>query len=335
MGWTLSRSGALLALGIGVAAGLPASSPKAAGWEPSQPVRLVVPGSVGGGADEMARVIQGIVSRHKLMGQPIEVVLRPGRGGAEGFAEVQAARGNPHVMVMGLTNLFTTPLAAGTPGWREMTPVSMLALDQFVLWVNAASPHRTVAQFIEAAKAGGAQVGGTGSKQEDELIASAMAKATGGRFTYTPLRGGAEVAQALVERQVDATVNNPSEAVADWMAGKLRPLCVFHGARLEATAKVTDTQAWSDIPTCKEAGLNVEYSMLRGIFLPAGVSAEQRAFYEELFKRVRGTPTWRETLENGVFNPMSLSGDAFSQWLATEEGRHRDWMRAAGFLPQR
>ena len=134
MGWNLSRAGAALALGLAAAACFPASSPRAAGWEPSQPVRLFVPGSVGGGADEMARVVQGIVSRHKLMGQPIEVVLRPGKGGAESFAEVQAARGNPHVVMMGLTNLFTTPLAAGTPGWREMTPVSMLALDQFVLW---------------------------------------------------------------------------------------------------------------------------------------------------------------------------------------------------------
>ena len=328
------RPGALFALGLIAAASLPTASPRAAGWELSQPVRLFVPGSSGGGADEMARVIQGIVSRHKLMAQPLEVVLRPGKGGAESFSEVQSARGNPHVMVLGLTNLFTTPLATGTPGWREMTPVSMLALDQFVLWVNAASPHRTVAEFVAAAKAGSLQVGGTGSKQEDELITSAMARATGARFAYMPLRGGSEVAQALIERQVDATVNNPSEAVADWMSGKLRPLCVFHGARLEATAKVTDTQAWSDIPTCKEAGLNVEYSMLRGILLPPGVAAEQRAFYESLFKRMSETPAWKETLENGVFNPTMLSGDAFSQWLATEEERHREWMRAAGFLPK-
>ena len=212
--------------------------------------------------------------------------------------------------------------------------MSMLALGQFVLWVNAASPHQTVAQFVAAAKAGEMRVGGTGSKQEDELVTSAMARAAGGRFSYVPLRGGAEVAQALVEQRVDATVNNPSEAVADWTSGKLRPLCVFHNARLEATAKVTDTQAWSDIPTCKEAGLNVEYSMLRGVLLPAGVTAEQRAFYEELFKRVRATPGWKETLENGVFNPTTLSGEAFARWLATEEGRHRDWMRAAGFLPK-
>ena len=184
MDWTSFRPGAFLALGLAAAATcFPVASAQAAGWEPSQPVRLFVPGSVGGGADEMARVIQGIVARQKLMGQPIEVINRPGKGGAESFSEVQSARGNPHVLVMGVTNLFTTPLATGTPGWREMTPVSMLALDQFVLWVNAEFPHKTVAQFIEAAKAGGIQVGGTGSKQEDELITSAMGRAIGASFS--------------------------------------------------------------------------------------------------------------------------------------------------------
>ena len=46
-------------------------------------------------------------------------------------------------------------------------------------------------------------------------------------------------------------------------------------------------------------------------------------------------PAWKERLENGMFNPTMLSYDAFSQWLATEEGRHREWMAAAGFLPQK
>ena len=65
------------------------------------------------------------------------------------------------------------------------------------------------------------------------------------------------------------------------------------------------------------------------------MTAEQRAFYEGLFKRMSATPAWRETLENGMFNPTMLSGDAFSQWLTTEEARHREWMGAAGFLQRK
>ena len=71
-------------------------------------------------------------------------------------------------------------------------------------------------------------------------------------------KGGGEVAVQLVGNHVDSTVNNPIEAVAQWRAGKLRPLCVFDSKRMPYTAKVTADMAWSDIPTCKESGLPVD-----------------------------------------------------------------------------
>jgi putative tricarboxylic transport membrane protein len=92
-------------------------------WEPTRPVQLIVPAGTGGGADQMARVIQGIVSKHGLMKQPIVVVNKAGGAGAEGFLEIKAARGNPHQLIITLSNLFTTPLATGVPfNWRDLTP---------------------------------------------------------------------------------------------------------------------------------------------------------------------------------------------------------------------
>ena len=116
------------------------------GWEPTRPVQFIVPAGTGGGADQMARVIQGIVSKHELMRQPMVVVNKAGGAGAEGFLEAKGARGNPHMLVITLSNLFTTPLATGVPfNWQDLTPVAMMALDEFVLWVNADSPWKTVA----------------------------------------------------------------------------------------------------------------------------------------------------------------------------------------------
>ena len=106
----------------------------AAAWEPSKPVEFVVPAGTGGGADQMARFIQGVVAKHKLMAQPIVVVNKSGGAGAEGFLDVKGDKGNAHKIVITLSNLFTTPLATGVPfNWRDLTPVQMLALDQFVL----------------------------------------------------------------------------------------------------------------------------------------------------------------------------------------------------------
>jgi putative tricarboxylic transport membrane protein len=101
-------------LGLAVAAATFACGPALAAWEPSAPVELVVPAGTGGGADQMARFIQQMVTQHKLMSQPLNVVNRSGNSGAEGLLDVKAAQGNPHKLIITLSNLFTTPLATGT-----------------------------------------------------------------------------------------------------------------------------------------------------------------------------------------------------------------------------
>ena len=328
---SLCRRAALLSLPALLAAPTLARAQRA--WEPTRPVQFIVPAGTGGGADQMARVIQGIVSKHALMKQPLVVVNKAGGAGAEGFLEAKGARANPHMLVITLSNLFTTPLATGVPfNWRDLTPVKMMALDEFVLWVNASSPIKTVPEFADAARAGRIKIGGTGSRQEDQIITAALTKATGAQFTYVPFRGGGEVAVQLVGGHVDATVNNPIEAVTHWRSGTLRPLCVFDEKRLSNTEKMTATESWSDIPTCKESGLDVDYLMLRGIFMAPGVTPQQVAFFTNLLEKVRQTPDWAELMQQGAFNTTALTGEPFREWLGREETRHKSLMQEAGFL---
>ncbi len=323
------------AAGLAVAA-LGMTLPAAAAWEPTKPVEFVVPAGTGGGADQMARFIQGVIIKHKLMKQPMIVVNKSGGAGAEGFLDVQGAKGEPHKIVITLSNLFTTPLATGVPfNWKDMTPVAMLALDQFVLWTNAEAPYKNAKEYIAAVKAAGPskmKMGGTGSKQEDQILTSGLEKATGTKFIYIPFKGGGEVAVQLVGKHVDSTVNNPIEAVAQWRAGKLRALCVFDADRMPYKTKVTETQSWNDIPTCKEAGIPTDYVMLRGIFMPAGATPDQLAYYVDLFKKVRATEDWKDFMEKGAFNQTFLTGADYAKWLTSAETLHRDLMKEAGFL---
>jgi tripartite-type tricarboxylate transporter receptor subunit TctC len=318
-----------------LAAGLTISFPAAA-WEPTKPVEFVVPAGTGGGADQMARLLQGVITKNNLMKQPMIVVNKSGGAGAEGFLAIKDAKGDPHKIIITLSNLFTTPLATGVPfNWKDLTPVAMLALDQFVLWVNADTPYKTAKDYLDAVKAGGAnkfKMGGTGSKQEDQIITVAIEKATGTKFTYVPFKGGGDVAVQLVGKHIDSSVNNPIEAIAQWRAGSLRPLCVFDDERMPYKAKVTDTMSWNDIPPCKQAGVGVDYLMLRGIFMPAGVTKEQVDFYVDLFKKVRETPDWKKFMEDGAFNTTFLSGPEYAKWVEGAEKTHVDLMREAGFL---
>ena len=315
------------------------SAPAQAAWEPTKPVEFVVPAGTGGGADQMARLIQGIVIKHKLMKQPLIVVNKSGGAGAEGFLDIKGAKGDPHKIVITLSNLYTTPMATGVPfNWKDMTPVAMMALDQFVLWVNSETPYKTAGEYVAAVKAAGPlkmKMGGTGSKQEDQIITVGLEKATGTKFIYIPFKGGGEVAVQLVGKHIDSSVNNPVEAVAQWRAGKLRALCVFDDKRMTYKTKITDTQAWSDIPTCKESGIPMDYQMLRGIFMPAGVTADQKAFYVELIQKIRATPEWLDFMEKGAFNQTYMAGADFEKWVASAETIHHGLMQEAGFLAKK
>jgi putative tricarboxylic transport membrane protein len=325
----------LLASALAGLAALQAAAAFAA-WEPTKPVEFIVPAGTGGGADQMARFVQGVVAKHNLMKQPLVVINRSGGAGAEGFLDVKGAKGDPHKIVITLSNLFTTPLATGVPfNWKDLTPVAMLALDEFVLWVNAETPYKTAQDYAKAikdGKDGQFKMAGTGSKQEDQIITVALEKAVGKKMTYVPFKGGGDVAVQLVGKHVDSTVNNPIEAIAHWRAGALRPLCVFDSKPMPYPNKVTASLSWQDIPTCKSQGVNVEYLMLRGIFMPPGVTQDQVDFYVELFKKVRALPEWKKFEEDAAFNDTFMSGKAYADWVANAEATHRALMQEAGFI---
>jgi tripartite-type tricarboxylate transporter receptor subunit TctC len=313
-----------------------AAVPALAAWEPTKPVEFIVPAGTGGGADQMARFLQGVIAKHNLMKQPLIVVNKSGGAGAEGFLDVKEAKGDPNKLIITLSNLFTTPLATGVPfNWKDLTPVAMLALDEFVLWVNADAPYKTAQDYLNAVKAGNAgqfKMGGTGSKQEDQIITVALEKKFGKKMTYIPYKGGGDVAVQLVGKHVDSTVNNPIEAVAHWRSGALRPLCVFDTKPMPYPNKVTSTQSWQDIPTCKSQGLDVEYVMLRGIFMPGGVTQEQVDYYVDVFKKVRELPEWKKYTEEAAFNTTFMTGKQYVEWVANAENEHKTLMQEAGFI---
>ena len=330
-------SNKILSVGAACLGGLLALSPAPAkAWEPSHPIEIIVPAGTGGGADQMARTMQGIITKHSLTKQPVVVINKSGGAGGEGFLDVKNSKGNDHKLIITLSNLFTTPMATGIPvNWKDLTPVAMMALDEFVLWVNAEKPYKTAKEFVDAIKAApdnSFKMGGTGSKQEDQIITVALQKAIGKKMIYIPQAGGGAVAVQLVGNHVDSTVNNPIEAVAHWRGGKLRPLCVFDSKPMPYTDVIADGKSWADIPTCKSAGLDVEYLMLRGFFMGPGVKKEAVNYYVELFKKVRETPEWKKLMSDGAFNTTFMTGDEYAKWVANAEKTHEGLMREAGFL---
>ena len=315
----------LVALAILVSAIVPAE----AAWEPSKQIEFVVPAGTGGGADQMARLIHGIAEKHKLSPRPIIVVNKSGGAGAEGFLHVKGKKGDAHTIIITLSNLFTTPLATGVPfNWKDRTPIARLALDQFILWVNAETPYKTAAEYVAAVKAkpGQFKMGGTGSAQEDQIVTAMLEQALGLKFTYVPFKGGGEVCVNLVGKHVDSTVNNPIECASQWKGNKVRPLAVFDFARIPEGD-------WRGIPTVKEAlGADLNYLMLRGIFGAPEMPKEAVDWYIGFLKKVTETPEWKKYIEDAALKPAFAVGAEYVKWVEENEKLHRDLMAREGLL---
>ena len=101
---------------------------------------------------------------------------------------------------------------------------------------------------------------------------------------------------------------------------------------MDYNEKIAGDRSWSSIPTCKSAGIDVEYLMLRGFFMPPGVTQEQVDYYVDVFKKVRETPEWKKLMSDGAFNQSFMTGKQFLDWVANENKRHKDLMKAAGFM---
>jgi tripartite-type tricarboxylate transporter receptor subunit TctC len=162
-----------------------------ADWKPTKPVEFVVTSSPGGGTDNFARVVQSIIAKHKLMEQPVVVTNKGGGSGAEGFIYAKVATGDAHKLTFGTNNAYLLPYVAKLAYKAdELTPVAAMALDEFLLWVNASSPHKDAKSYIEAVKAKPEtfKMGGSQSKDTDQTLTSLIQDSTGAKFIYVPFQ---------------------------------------------------------------------------------------------------------------------------------------------------
>lgn len=314
-----------------------AAAPAVAAWEPTKPVEIVVAAGAGGASDQMARMMQLAVQKNNLMKQPIVVSLKGGASGAEALIYMKSSQGDPNKVLLAYSLIYMLPLTAKIPfNWRDLTPVSVLAMDEFILWTNTQLPYKNVKEFATAAKAANPpfKMGGTGSKREDHVLTVFLEKKTGAKFAYLPYKSGGEAATQLVGNHTASNVNNPSENLEVWRAGQVRPLCLFSKERIGYKNKVTDTMAWSDIPTCASEGVDVSYQMLRAMFLPGGVTAEQTAFYVDLFKKITQTTEYKEYMEKQALKPVWMTGHDMVKFLEEDDALNKGLLTEAGFVAQ-
>jgi putative tricarboxylic transport membrane protein len=292
--------------------------------QPTRPIEFVISTAPGGGSDIYARAMQGIIEKLKLSPQPVQPLNKEGGSGAVAFTYVFEKKGDMHYIMITLNSFFTTIITQKLPyKATDFTPIANMALDPFFLWVNDDSPWKTAGDFITAAKANSLVVAGTGSKQEDEALFDRIADSMGTKpFTYVPQTSGATVAAAVAGHQggVVASVNNPSEGLAFYQASpkKMRPLCAF----LPDSPK---TGTYANLVTCKSQGIAIDdYFIMRAIVAAPGLTAEQQAFWVDVFKKVYDSAEWKTFMDTNVLQPDFRSGVEFRQFLSQYQQVHQD-----------
>ena len=292
----------------------------AAAWKPRRPVEFVIMAGAGGGADRLARLIQSIIETEKLADVPFIPINRGGGSGAEALRYLRDKAGNPHIIMATLNSYYTTPIRNPSLGVNieQFTPIARLAEDTFVLWVNAESDINSVDDYVSAVRqAGGGswKMGGTGSGQEDSLVTAMLERAYGIEHTYVPFKGGGTVAKNLIGNHIDSTVNNPSEQLGFYQAGKSRPLAAFTEERIPT---------FSDVPTFGELGKdNMAYFMQRSVVAPPGINDEVREYYVNLFQKVYNSPTWRNYCRDKALQCAWLTGGDLQDYFLSEREKHR------------
>jgi tripartite-type tricarboxylate transporter receptor subunit TctC len=333
----MAKSAGIPSVLLASAFALASAQAVAAEWRPAKPIEFIATAGPGGGTDNFARAVQSIITKHKLVEQPIVVTNKGGGSGAEGYTYTKAMAGDPYKIVFGTSNAWTQPMVSKVAyNYTDLTPIAAMAQDEFLLWVKQDAPYQNVTDYLKAVAAkppGDFKMGGAQSKDTDEVLTRMIDKAAKVKFTYIPFKSGAEAAVQLAGGHIDSHVNNPSESIGQWKGSTQRPLCAFNPQRLPDGPKVTETQNWHDIPTCVESGLAIpQFEQPRTVWLPGKVTAEQAAFYVDLMKKVQDTPEWKEYIERSSQVSTFLTGEALAKFIKEDIERTHKIAADEGWL---
>lgn len=299
--------------------------PAAAQFKPTRDVEFVIPFGLGGGADLLARTIIKIAADEKIVPTTMVAANRPGGGSATGVGHVVAnKKGDAHTLVLVNPQTQITPLrVAGAKGWRDLTPVFNFMLDDYLLFVRAASPYPNAAELVKQAKTKPPRTVSVGSAgTADDMAIAVFQSAAGVQLNIVRFNSGGEALTALLGGHVDLAAGNPLEFMGQLQSKAARALGVFRPTRFAAMP---------DVPTMKEQGIDVApFQMWRGVALPAGAPADAVAYWQDAMKKVADSKAFKDYITANVAALHPLPAAEFGRFLETQEALYKDMLAKLG-----
>lgn len=294
-----------------------------AAFVPNKPIDFVIMAGAGGGADQIARFLQSVAEKKDLTTRPLVPNNKGGGSGAEALIALANASDPDHTILVTLNSFFTTPLRQENLGIdvSTFTPVAMMGVDPFVLWVHKDSGITTFEQWLDEVKKGDYIMGGTGKGQEDSLVITYLEQNFDLKIKYIPYSGGGAVAKDLAGKQIMATVNNPSETKGFYQNGDVVPLLAFSDERMPA---------FPDVPTLKEKGKDFSYYNQRAVVGAPGMSDDAAAYYQNLFTTIYETEEWQAYMESESLSPLWMDPEQQKAYWNTQVENHKKLLAEMG-----
>jgi len=296
----------VLTLGV-VAPGLAADFP-------TKEVQILIPYAPGGATDLVFRALAASTS--KYLGKAVVVVNKAGGGGAVGFTEAAQSRPDGYTLVTAITPLTILPHQVKTAfTYKDFEPIINVVQDPAMFQVRADSPWKTLQEFLDYAKKnpGMITVGNSGAGGGVHLIALAFEKAAGVKFNQIPFAGGGPSVTALLGGHIHAVSVSPPEGIAHVKAGKLRIIALFSEKRMEA---------FPNVPTVLEQGVNFTMGQWRGIAAPKGTPADVVKKLHDAFKQGMEDPAFVKNAEDMTVQLAYWGPAEFGKVMAQDHERY-------------
>jgi tripartite-type tricarboxylate transporter receptor subunit TctC len=282
---------------------------------PAKPIRLVVPYSPGGGADNAARILAARLST--TLGQSVVIDNRPGGSGMIGAQAVAQAAPD------GYTVLYDASAFAVNPALRKMAfdpakdlvPVSLAVTVPNIFLVPPSAPYKTVKEFVDYARKHPGEVtyASYGAGSAAHLIGELLKNQAGIDLLHVPYKGGAPALTDLMGGQVNSYFANAASGMSYVKSGKLRALAVTSAKRMAAMP---------DVPTLAESGFkNFEVLEWNGFFVPKGTPKEVVARLSKEIQSATMDPATRQKLQGLGVDPVGSSPEEFSKFVQAEMSR--------------
>lgn len=324
----------LLISGAVVALLLAGAGPAAAEaqWKPEKNVEVVVGVNPGGSMDRTARDVQGLLQK-ALVGRNSTVVNRPGGGHSIALNYLAQQRGDPHYLQVIHFLLFTNFLTGRTPlNHTSVTPIALLFNENFGFAVKADSPIKTAADMVQRLKKDPGSLSisvSTGLGTVNHILAARVGQVAGvdpKKMKFVVFNSASEGITSVAGGHVDVTVTTLFSIQAMVEKGLLRFIAVVTPKRM--------TGAMAPVPTLREQGIDVDMASWRSVVAPAGLSAAQIAYWDDMFSRMTKSEEWRASLERNFLSDHYLSSADTRKFFDSEFGKYKFILTELGMTKQ-